>query len=93
MVGDDETVYIIQNSGGDVTDEDDWISPEPAEDVITTELVEATDLTADDIDELESYVDIETLRAVVSDREADGVSFSVEGHTVTMNRDGTVEIE
>ena len=60
MGSDDSTVYMIR--GGS---EDEWVSPAPARDVIVEAVVEASDLAADDVDELGTYVDVDDLAAVV----------------------------
>ena len=91
MVRNEETVYIIQHGSEDAGD-DDWVSPEPVERVVTSALVDSTALSADDVDSLASYVDAESIRAVVVDGEQAEVTFTVEGHSVTLSQDGTASI-
>lgn len=91
MSSEEGTVYMIRDRGGDGSDE--WVSPEPASDVITDALVESTDLETDDIDALETYVDSESLRAVIVDETEESVTFTVEGHDVTVTTDGAVEVD
>lgn len=86
MQSDEGTVYMIRGQ------EDKWVSPEPAEAVITDALLAATALTSDDIDHIDAYVDAAKLRAVVGDGDSDTVSFDVEGHEVTVTADGDVTV-
>jgi len=86
MAPDDGTVYMIR--GGD----DEWVSPAPAEAVIVEELAEQSDLAGEDLDELASYVDIDALDAVVNGDEQ-RLTFTVEGHEVTVTADGDVTVE
>ena len=81
------TVYMIRGR------DDEWVSPEPAERVISDTVADATGLAADEIDSIDAYVDTERLRAVVGDGDDETVSFEVEGHEVTVTADGTVTVE
>jgi len=87
MGSDDSTVYMIR--GGS---EDEWVSPAPARDVIVEAVVEASDLAADDVDELGTYVDVDDLAAVVDGTE-EALTFTVEGHDVTVTGDGEIRVE
>ena len=87
MKSENGTVYMIRGH-----DTDEWVSPEPAEAVITDALVDATALTADDIDYIGSYVDATKLRAVVGDGDDDTITFDVEGHEVTVRANGDVTV-
>lgn len=91
MRSEDGTVYMIRGGTDEGTD-DGWRSPAPADEILTEAIAAATDLTADDIGDIESYVDAAALRAVVGDGDDDEVSFDVEGHTVTVRRDGGVDV-
>ena len=51
MTSEDGTVYMICGHN------DEWVSSEPAETVITEALLAATDLTDEDIDYIGSHVD------------------------------------
>ena len=86
MKSDYGTVYMIRGH------DDEWVSPEPAEAVITEALFDATDLTDEDIDYIGEYVDAAKLRAVVGDGEDDAVTFDVEGNEVTVTADGDVTV-
>lgn len=90
MSFDQGAVYMIRDRA--VDDSDDWVSPVPASDIITDAVVEATDLTADDIDDLDTYVDSTALRAVISGPE-ESITFAVNGYDVTVSGDGTVEVD
>lgn len=90
MSDEEGTVYVLRD--GD-PDDGGWVSPEPATEVITEAVVEVTDLSVDDIDDFETYVDSDALRAVVVDGEKQSLTFAVEGHDVTIDRDGTVEVD
>ncbi|MBV0924267.1 hypothetical protein KTS45_08640 [Halomicroarcula limicola] len=91
MNSDEGTVYMIRGraaaEGGD-----EWVSPEPAADVITDAVVAATDRTADEIDAIEAYVDADELRAVLGDGDSETITFDVEGHDVTVTADGEVTV-
>jgi hypothetical protein len=87
MGSDDGTVYMIR---GETADE--WVSPVPAEEVIVEAVVEVSDLDADEIDDLATYVDIDELAAVVNGGD-ESLTFEVEGHDVTVIGDGDVAVE
>jgi len=91
MSSDEGTVYMLRNRA--TKGSDDWVSPEPASDVITDAVIEATDLGAGDIDALETYVDSESLRAVVTERTTESLTFAIEGHDVTITADGDVSVD
>jgi len=71
--------------------DDEWVSPEPAGEVITADVVAAGDLEPDDVDTLSAYVDLSDLAAVL-EGEDDEISFSVEDHDVVVRSDGTVDV-
>ena len=85
------TVYMLRNRATEGSD--DWVSPEPADEVIADAVIEATDLDADDIDSLDTYVDSESLRAVVGERTTESLTFAVEGHDVTITADGDISVD
>jgi hypothetical protein len=84
----DSTLYIIGDDG-----DDEWVSPEPADEVIRDAVVSATDLDADDVETVEAYVDGEALAAVVGEGDESDLIFDVEGHAVTVTSDGDVSVE
>jgi len=87
MKSDHGTVYMIRGH-----EDDEWVSPEPAEAVITDAVLEATDLTAGDIDHIDSYVEAEKLRAVVGDGDTKSITFDIENSEVTVTADGNVTV-
>ncbi|WP_135305222.1 HalOD1 output domain-containing protein [Haloarcula amylovorans] len=91
MNSDEGTVYMIR---GRTADEggDEWVSPEPADDVITDAVVDATDRTVDEIDAIETYVDADELRAVLGDGDRETITFDVAGHDVTVTANGEVTV-
>ncbi|GGM41241.1 HalOD1 output domain-containing protein [Haloarcula argentinensis] len=91
MSSNEGTVYMLRNRATEGSD--DWVSPEPAGDVIADAVLEATDLDADDIDGLDTYVDSESLRAVVGERSTESLTFAVEGHDVTITADGEISVD
>ena len=91
MRSNEGAVYMLRNRATEGSD--DWVSPEPASDVITEAITEATDLGADDIDALEAYVDSESLRAVVAEGTTESLTFAVEGHDVTVTAGGDVSVD
>ncbi|QIO21645.1 HalOD1 output domain-containing protein [Haloarcula sp. JP-L23] len=91
MKSDDGTVYMIRGgAAGEGSDE--WISPEPAAEVIIDAVAAATDLDRDDVDAIESYVDAADLRAVVGDGDRESITFDVENHEVTVTAAGDVTV-
>jgi len=84
----DGTVYMIRDQQSD-----DWVSPEPASEVIIDSVLEATDLKADDIASLDTYIDSESLREVVVDGTEESVTFTIEGHDVTVTADSAVSVD
>ncbi|PSP25862.1 hypothetical protein BRC64_12825 [Halobacteriales archaeon QH_10_67_22] len=48
-------------------DEGEWVRPQPVEDVVVEEVTSSTDLTADDLDELATYVDLDELETHLAD--------------------------
>jgi len=87
MKSESGTVYMIRGS------DDEWVSPEPAERVISETVSEVTGIAAGDLDSIDAYVDTERLRAVVGDGDSERLSSEIEGHDVTVTADGTVTVE
>jgi len=87
MQSNEGTVYMIQGH-----DADGWVSPEPAAAVISEALFDATGLTSEDIDPIDTYVDAAQLRSVVGDGSSDTITFDVEGNEVTVTADGDVTV-
>ena len=91
MSTDDGPLYMMR--GGDAWDADGWASPVPAATAITDAIVAATELTAGDLETLDSYVDSAELGAVLSQREDAEMTFAVEGHAVTVSGDGAITVD
>jgi hypothetical protein len=91
MSSNEGTVYLLRNRATEGSD--GWVSPEPASDVIADAVVEATELDVADIDAIETYVDSESLRAVVAEGTTESLTFTVEGHDVTITADGDVAVD
>ena len=87
MNSENGTVYLIQGQP-----DDEWLSPKPAEAVITDAVVEATGLTRDDIGHIDAYVDPEQVRAVVGDGKTDTITFAIEQFDVTVTAGGDVTV-
>jgi hypothetical protein len=85
-MGSEDTVYIMQETEGD-----EWVSPTPARAAIIEAVTAGTDLDAEDLDDLESYVDPEAVRSVI-EAEGERLTFPVEGHEVTLSEEGTIEL-
>lgn len=77
-------IYIMSGDG------DEWVTPTPARTAIVDAVIEATDLDAGDIDDIESYVDLTDLRNVLDRREQ--LTFSVEGHDVVVDETGNIDV-
>lgn len=85
-------VYLIREQA-DEGDEEGWLVPEPAEDVIVREIVDATDLSREDVEPLGDHVDFEHLHDLLAgDSEGGELTVSVEGVTVTIAGDGSVTV-
>lgn len=89
MDSNDGTLYMIRHESAQADDE--WITPEPAEEVIVDAILAAGDLEADDLDDLSEYVDFATLAAVLNG-ENDDASFTIADHEVVVTSDGAVDV-
>lgn len=87
MGSEDGELYVMREG-----EDGEWVNPTPARSLIVEALADETDLGADDVDGLGEYVDLDELRDVL-EGDADAVSFEVEDVGVTVDEDGTVEIE
>jgi hypothetical protein len=86
MSSEDGEMYIMSPSG-----DEDWVSPTPAGAAVAEAVSEATDVSAEEIDDIEAYVDPADLRAVL-DGDDENVTFDVEGHDVTVTADGDIDV-
>lgn len=86
MSSEDGEVYIMSEAG-----DEEWVSPTPARTAIPDAVADATDLEDDDIDDIEEYVDLPALREVLDGGE-DELTFTIEGHKVTVTDDGDIDV-
>lgn len=78
-------VYLMQEA------DDEWVSPTPASTAVREAVAGETDLDPADIDDIEAYVDPETLQSLLDDG-GDDLTFVVEDHDVTVEADGTITV-
>jgi len=91
MNPDRQDVYLIREEAA--ADESGWLAPEPADEVIVAEVLEASALSREDVEPLGDHLDFEQLYDVLAgDSAADELTFSVEGVTVTVSVDGSVTV-
>lgn len=88
MCPNEGTPYVIRHESDQGDDE--WVSPEPIDEVIADAVVAVSALEPDDVDDLSSYVDVSSLAAVL-DGENEEISFSVEDHEVIVTSNGSVD--
>lgn len=81
-------VYLMQDD-----DDGEWVRPIPAGVAVSDALGERTDLDADEVDTLDAYVDLDDLRALLGDERSEPLTFSVEGHEVSIDADGEITID
>jgi hypothetical protein len=89
-----DTLYVFcpDDEGEDA--DDDWLQPRPIEAALAERVAATTETEADEIGELEEYVDREEVqRLLKGDPDDDTLTFDVEGHDVTLRDDGTLEVE
>jgi hypothetical protein len=86
MGSEENAVYIMQETEGE-----EWVSPRPVRAAIVEVVTTRTDLAADDLDDIDSYVDPDQVREVIEGDE-ESVTFTVEGHEVTLSEDGAIEL-
>lgn len=87
MSQEDREMYLLHDEGVD-----GWLRPQPAREAIVDAVTGATDLTADDVGNLEDYVDESTLRELLDGDEDGPISFEVEGQEITVDSTGNVTI-
>ncbi|WP_415379009.1 HalOD1 output domain-containing protein [Halosimplex sp. TS25] len=86
-------LYVLAPGEGDA-ESDGWVSPRPVNEAVGAAVADATDLSADDVDDADAYVDIEQIETLVDggDDEA-SLTFTVEGHDVTIDGGGHVTVD
>jgi len=88
-----EDLYVLAPGEGE-GESDGWVSPRPIDEAVRAAVTDATDLGPDDIDDAESYVDLEAVAAVLDgDGEDDSLTFAVEDHDVTVDGGGHVTVD
>ena len=81
-------LYIMRD------DEDEqWVRPTPAGAAIVDAVISQTDLSESDLANIHSYVDRDDLRRVLEDDGADPLTFTVEGHEVSVEASGEISVE
>lgn len=86
MSSEDGQVYIMSPSG-----DEEWVSPTPAHTAIADAVTDATELSEGDIDDLETYVELSELRALL-DGDGGDLTFEIEGHDITVTADGDIDV-
>lgn len=71
--------------------DDEWVSPTPARVAIPDEVTASTDLDSDDLNELEAYVEMAALDAVLNGDE-ESVEFTVEDYDVVVDEHGEIDV-
>ena len=87
-----EDLYVLAQGGGE-GENDGWMSPRPIDDAVETAVVDATGLSAGDVDAASSYVDLNDVAAVLDDGDdSESVTFTVEGYDVIVDGGGHVTV-
>jgi len=97
MGADDGEVYMLRPDEEEDDEEEAWVTPQPASEVIIDAVAEEADEDPEEFDDLEEYVDVNDL-ADLFDHEDDGdgdesLTFDVEDYEVTVHRSGNVTVE
>jgi len=88
-----EDLYVLAPGEGE-DESDGWVSPRPIDDAVEAAVADATGLSADDIDAASSYVDLDDIAALLDgEDDSESVTFTVEGHDVTIGGGGHVTVE
>lgn len=85
MSPDTGNVYIMTGDG-----EGEWVRPTPAKTAIVDAVTAATDLTVDDLADVETYVDLAELAAALEEQTA--YTAVVEGYDVTIQPSGEIAV-
>jgi len=87
MSSENGELYIMRD------DEDEqWVRPTPAGAAIVDAVVSGTDLSDSDLGSIHSYVDRAELRAVLEEETEEILTFTVEGHEVTVEHSGEITV-
>lgn len=88
-----EELYVLA-PGGSEGDESGWVSPRPIDEAVVSAVTAATDLAADDLDEIDEYVDISAIAALLDgDSNDETLSFTVEDHDVVVDAGGEINVD
>ena len=82
-----ERVYIMQDD-----DEAEWVTPTPAGVALAEAMTASTDVDEESIDDIDAYLDRESLRALLDGERTEPLTFTVEGHDVTIDADGDIDV-
>ncbi|WP_225333062.1 HalOD1 output domain-containing protein [Halomicrobium urmianum] len=80
-------IYVLDGDDGD-----EWVTPRPVDEVVVDAVAASTDLERGDLDAIDAYADLDEVAAVVADGDRESVTFPVEGHEVTLTREGDVSV-
>ena len=88
-----EDLYVLApGESGD--DSEGWVSPRPIGEAVVSTVAAETDLEADDVDDVETYVDIADVAALLdAEGDTETLSFDVEGHDVIVDASGHVRVD
>ncbi|WP_136715274.1 HalOD1 output domain-containing protein [Halorientalis salina] len=93
MSAEDGELYILRpDDDAETDDEEAWVSPQPASDVVMEEVASAVDADPDDFASLEEYVDLADLVEVFEGDER-SLTFEVDDHEVTVTDAGEVDVD
>lgn len=92
MSSDHRDIYVIRGDASDADDEEGWLVPEPADEVIVDEILDATALSRDDVEPLSDYVEYEQLHELLAGDGPDDLTFAMEDVEVTVTADGSVTV-
>jgi|GEM_PF-579620 len=88
-----EDLYVLAPGEGE-DESDGWVSPRPIDEAVRAAVRDATEIDPDEIDDAESYVDLDEVAALLDgDGEDDSLTFAVEGHEVTIDGGGHVTVD
>jgi hypothetical protein len=88
MSSENGEVYIMQDD-----EDEEWVSPTPAHDAVVAAITEATDVEAEAVEELDAYLDPADLESLLDGDRSEPLTFTVEGHEVTIDGDGEIEVD
>jgi len=86
MSSEHEEMYLLLAS-----DDEEWVRPQQASAAIVEAVTDGTGLDRERLDPIDAYVDADELEAVI-DGADDEVTFTVEGHSVTVTADGDIDV-